>query len=110
MPPSAVPARFVCYQDNTQLPSIYGLMDSTGAFLNSATVKATLLDGNRNVVPNFQNIVLGYVVGSNGDYSGTLTSAFVAAVGTEYVLVIEADSGASHLHIELPAEVRVRKN
>lgn len=108
MPPSAVPKRIVLYQDNTQKINVYGLQDDTGAYLNDATMTATLLDPNRNEVPGCIDVSMVYVTASNGDYSGQVDATFSPSVGTEYVLVIDGDQGGAHLHVELPTDVKVR--
>jgi len=110
MPPSAVPTRLILYQDNSQRVKVFGLRDDTGAFLNDAVMNATLLDVNRNNVPGCVNITMTYVATTNGNYTGTVTAAFSPAVGTDYTMIIEGDEGNSHLHMEIPTEVRVRVN
>jgi len=106
--PSFVPTKLVLFQDNTQLINIIGLRDSSGNFLSAATLRADLLDGSREPVAGLVDIVLSYVPSSNGNYSGTVTATFAPAVGTEYTLVLDGDSAASHLHIEIPVEVKTR--
>lgn len=108
MPPSAVPQRLILYQDNTQKINIFGLKDDSGAFLNTATLEATLLDSHRNEVDGLNGVTMSYITDSNGNYSGTVDSGFRPAVATDYTLVITGDQGASHLHMEIPTEVRVR--
>lgn len=110
MPPSAVPARLILYQDNTQRVKVFGLRDDNGAFLNDAVMSATLLDVNRNQVTGCINITMSYVADSNGNYTGTVTAAFEPPVGTDYTMIIEGNEGDSHLHMEIPTEVRVRVN
>jgi len=108
MPPSAVPAKLLLYQDNTQRVKVFGLKDDDGNFLNSALMNATLLDNNRTEVSGLINVTMAYVSGSNGDYKGTVGSTFSPPVGSDYTMVIEGDQSGAHLHMELPTEVRVR--
>jgi len=109
MPPSAVPARVVLYQDNTQQIRVFGLKDiTTDTYITTATMSATLLDKDRNQVVGLIGIALNFQASSNGDYFGIVASDFKPTVATDYTLVLEGDNGGSHLHIEIPAEVRVR--
>lgn len=109
MPPSAVPARLVLYQDNTQQVRVFGLQDiTTGNYITTATMSATLLDKDRKQVPGLIGIAMNFQATSNGDYFGIVTSDFKPPVATDYTLILEADDGGSHLHIEIPTEVRVR--
>jgi hypothetical protein len=111
MPPSAVPSRLVLTQHNSQLIQIWGMRDAlTNNFLNSATLKATLLDANREPVTGCIDIVMNYVSNSNGDYTGVVDSTFSPDVGSEYTMVIDGGQGASHLHMEIPTQVTVRTN
>lgn len=110
MPPSAVPAKLLLYQDNTQRVKVFGLRDDSGAFLNDSVMEATLLDINRTEVPGCIGISMAYVPDTNGNYVGTVTSDFKPPVGSDYTMIIEGDEGDSHLHMELPTEVRVRVN
>lgn len=111
MPPSAVPAKLVLYQDNTQQIQVYGLQDITsGNFVSTATLTATLLDKDRNQVSGLIGVNLTYQPGSNGNYFGIVGLTFSPVCGTDYVLVLEGDNSGSHLHIEITTEVRVRQN
>lgn len=109
MPPSAVPAKLVLYQDNTQQIRVFGLQDqTTGSFITTATMTATLIDKDRNQVAGLIAIPLTFQPGSNGNYFGLVGPDFSPTVGTDYTLVLEGDNGGSHLHIEILAEVAVR--
>lgn len=111
MPPIAVNYKLCLYQGNTGQVLVNGLQDNDGNFLNAASLTATLLDENRTVVAQCQNIALAYVAASNGDYLGTIPTPFTAIAGTEYTMIIDGDSGASsHFHVEMPTEVKVRVN
>lgn len=105
---SGVPAKLIIYQNNTQDIDLFGLMDTNGNFMNAAVITAVILDGNRDVV--LSAIQMNYVLGSNGNYVGIVPASFAPAIGTEYVLVLDGDQAASHLHIEIPVEVRVRNS
>lgn len=108
--PSFVSLKLTMYQNNTQLLKITGLRDSSQNFITDAALLATLLDQNRSQVQNCIDISVPYVTGSNGDYQGTIPSAFEAPVGTEYTMVIDGDGGGGHLHLEIPTEVKVRSS
>lgn len=113
MPPSAVPAKLILYQDNTQQIRLYGLQDVTQtppAFVSTATITASLEDEDGNPVANLQGITLTYQSGSNGNYFGTITANFEPPIATQYKLVIDGDNNGNHLHIEIPTEVRARNN
>jgi hypothetical protein len=105
---SAVPAKLILFQNNTQVVQLFGLRDTSGNFLNAGTLQATLHDQSGNNVPGLVNITLTNVASSNGDYTGTVGAAFSPSVGTEYTMVIDGDASGAHIHLELPAEVRVR--
>lgn len=99
----------VFYQDNTQQVRIQGLQDVvTGAYMNVATVTATLLDQNGAQVPGCIGVTLAYEASSNGYYSGLVGPILAPAIGGGYVLVIEGDQGQAHLHLEVPASVETR--
>lgn len=114
MPPLATSAKLRLTQANTQQILVNGLQDQVGivngTFLSDGVFLATLLDENRTVVAQCQNIALEYVPGSNGDYVGIIEVPFTPAVGTEYTMIVDgdADGGSSHLHLELPTEIKVR--
>lgn len=104
-----MPKTKILYQDNTQLITLVGLQDEiSGSFLNAATMTVTLLDQNGQQVPNLIGITMSYVADSNGNYQGIVDAAFDPPIGGGYVLVIDADTGGAHLHVELQAEVQVR--
>lgn len=111
MPPSAVPAKLILYQDNTQQIRLYGLQDvsvSPPVFITTATITASLEDEDGNPVSNLQAIPLVFQTNSNGNYFGLVTSAFSAPVATNYKLIIDGDNSGSHLHMEILTEVRAR--
>lgn len=111
MPPVFTTYKLCLYQGNTGQVLVNGLQDNDGNYLNAATLTATLLDQNRTVVAQLQNIPLAYVPNSNGDYLGNVDVPFTPVVGSEYTTIIDGDSGAeSHFHLEVPTEVKVRTN
>jgi len=101
----------VIYQDNTQEIKIFGLHDGdTGVFWITAVVNATLVDQNGTQVPGCIGISLVYQPTSNGNYFGVVGADFAPAIGDGYVLVVDGDQGAVHLHLEIPVEVQARRS
>jgi hypothetical protein len=97
------------YRMNDQYVEITGLKDTiTDAFVNTATVTATLYNRNGVAMENFTDISLDYLAASNGNYRGFISEAFNAAVGSDYTLVLEVVSGSNNLRAEYDAEVTVR--
>lgn len=108
MPP-IVPTIVYFYPNNTQVVEIDGLQDQlTGAFLDAATVTATLVDQNGNPDSVFQNIAMNFVPASNGNYTGVVPFAFNAAVGSGYTLQIKALQAGVQAFWSIPAQVRLR--
>ena len=109
----ATPLKLIFFQGNTQVITILGLQDSiTGAFLNSATLLATLIDEYNNQVVGCIGVSLAYVVGSSGNYQGVFGDAsFIPDVGTGYTLVITGSqtSPAVSIRLELLVEVKARQ-
>lgn len=100
----------VMYQDNTQEIKLFGLHDGdTGAFWTTAVVAATLVDQNGTQVQGCISIPLNYQATSNGNYFGTVQSTFAPDIGDGYVLIVDGDQGAVHLHLEIPTEVKARQ-
>lgn len=65
------------YPQNTQVITIEGLQDEvSGNYLNNALVAATLLDQRGNPDPVLNNMQLGYLEGTNGNYQGTVPETF----------------------------------
>lgn len=96
-------------QGNTQDIKVYNLQDiDSGQFWNAATAQATLMDEYGNVVPSIDNVTLNYVAGSNGNYSGSVTTDFSMPIGGGYTLIIDATQNGARFHLELPAQVVAR--
>jgi len=96
-------------QDNTQTIKLFGLHDAdTGVFWTLGVLSATLVDQNGTNVPGCIGIAMLYQSASNGDYFGTVESDFAPAIGDGYVLIVDGDQGAVHLHLEIPTEVQAR--
>ena len=106
--PTGIPIKLVMTQNNTQLIQLSGLRDSDNNFVNNATMSASLIDPNREPVNNCTNISMSYVASSNGDYQGTVPATFEPLLGSSYTLIIDADNGSAHLHLEIPTEIKVR--
>ena len=101
----------ILYQNNTQLVELFGVKDdTTGNFWSTGTITGTLLDQLGNQVPNFVNLPFTLQTGGTGNYFATVPSTVVPNVGDGYLLVVDGDQGGSHLHLEIPVEVRARKS
>ena len=77
------------------------------AYINDATGLATLYDPNGNPVASAANIVLTYVPGSNGDYTGMIPATFDPLPSANsprdgYTLFVDLDDGTYTLHREIP--------
>lgn len=98
------------YQGNTQDMKLFGLQDiDTGTFWNAAVATGTLYDANGNAVSGCTGVSLIYQNGTNGNYVGTFGDAnFMPPLGTEYTLQLDADQGAAHFRVRLPARVLER--
>jgi hypothetical protein len=109
-----LPAFLYLYPGNTQLIQLQGLQDNTtGSFLNGATVTATLLDQRGNEDPVIDDLSLEYVANSNGNYQGTVPSTFSPASfnGTQqggYQLQITAVQGQAQALYTIPVILRLR--
>lgn len=101
----------IFYQNNTQQVQLYGVKDeTTGLFWTTGTITATLYDQNGNQVAGLIGIPLTLQAGGLGNYFGTVTATFKPDVGDGFILMVDGDQGASHLHLEIPVEVRARKS
>lgn len=109
MPLSATPSKFYMYPGNTQALTIIGLFDNVGqAYLNAATLEGSLFDQNGNVV--LGPVVMTYVPGSNGDYTGIFgDNTFQPPIGTLYNFVVTGSQVASFIQCEFLVEIRARQ-
>jgi len=98
------------YQGNTQEIDVTGLQDAdTGAYLNAATLTATLYDPTNIPVPGCINIPMPYVPASNGNYVGTFgDNTFMPALGTGYTLIITGSQASTFIELVYAAEVVIR--
>jgi hypothetical protein len=97
------------YPLNTQVLNVVGLQDiTTGLFLNAATVVATLFDEHGNADPIINNLAMGYIPASNGQYQGTVPDTFNAKLGGGYNMVITALQAGIQAQFTIPAQVRLR--
>jgi hypothetical protein len=108
--PVATRPKIIFFQGNTQDIQAFGIQDvDTGLFWNSAIITATLIDDEGNQIPECTAVTLVYQSGSNGNYTGTFGDInFQPPIGTGYSLIIDGDQGASHIHLEIPVEIRLR--
>lgn len=108
----AFPTKITFFQLNDQYLELDGLADGiTGAFVNGATVTASLYDPTGAAVSTFTGIPLNYVAASSGVYRGQVPNTFdPLALGGGYVLKIDAVNGAVKAHIEVSTIVAIRKS
>ncbi len=105
----AIPAVIFLYPDNTQVIQVQGLSDiTTGLFLNSANVSATLIDQRGNADEVLNNLTLNYVATSNGDYQGFVNSTFAPNLGGGYQLQITAVQASVQSVFTIPVIVKYR--
>ena len=97
------------YPSNTQILTVTGLQDVvTGLYLNSATVKATLVNEHGVTDAVLVDITLTYVTDSNGTYQGTVPAAFNAGLGGGYTLKVTAVQSGIQSLFSIPTQVRLR--
>lgn len=86
----------VIYTANDTVIEVKGLKNEvTGAFLNSATVTATLVDAaGSQVAGETWPKTLSYVTGSDGIYRATLPYTMSLAAGGRYEAQITANGGS----------------
>lgn len=83
--------------ESDQLLTVGGLRDTvTGAYVNMATVEATMYeaDGLTEVGGQTWPLALSYVPASDGDYVGILQDARMLEDGRVYWIEVVADAGA----------------
>lgn len=103
-------SKLILYQDNVQQVELIGVKDEiTEQFWTTGTITGTLYDQNGNAVVGLSGVSFTLQTGGTGTYFGTVTGAFEPDVGDGYILIVDGDQGASHLHLEIPVEVRARK-
>jgi hypothetical protein len=78
----------------------------TGAYVNDATVTATLRDSDLAAVSGGSNLAMSYVAASNGQYHGTLPPTVVLEEHATYYLDITATSGSLVLFARLPCRAQ----
>ncbi len=98
------------YISNDNLLRVSGLRDdSTGAYINTATVTVTLKDsGGSPVSGQAWPLTLAHVTGTNGRYQGTLEETLVLVADTEYTAEIDAVLVDLKAHWEFSLEAKVR--
>jgi len=84
----------IIYLSNDNLLSIEGLKNSSsGSFMNSATVTATLKDsGGTSVTGQTFPITLSYITATNGNYQATLEDTLNMVADNIYTATITATS------------------
>lgn len=78
------------------------------AYVNNATVVATLLGPNGQPVVGLNQLMLNYIAASNGVYRGIVLNSFAPPVGEGYKLLLDASVGQFKGHWEFPVEIAVR--
>lgn len=81
----------ILYDGNDMVVEVADLKDQDGVTVTSATVEATLLDGETEVAG--QTWPLTLTADGSGNYSGIIDSAVEVTVGKRYTLHIEAVIG-----------------
>jgi hypothetical protein len=100
----------ILFKSNDQVIEVFGLKNVlTGAFLNAATVTATLKNRSGQNVAGLTDLPLNYVAGSNGDYRGQVEETFNPPQRDGYTLIIDAAEGGLVGHWEFPARVEARQ-
>lgn len=101
----------VIYTGNDTVIEVKGLKNEvTGAFLNSATVTATLVDAEGDqVAGETWPKTLAYVASSDGIYRATLPYTMSLAAGGRYVAQISVNAGSGlRASFSLPVVARGR--
>ena len=98
----------VLYKKNEQKIQYIGLKDDTGAYVNNATMTATMKDLQGGTITEINNLALNYVAQSSGNYEGIVAATFDPPAGIGYVCIVEATVGGSlKKHIEKQVIVEV---
>jgi hypothetical protein len=99
----------ILYPKNSQFLQISGLKDKSqtpAAYINTATLTASLLDSGNNQVSGAANMPGTYQTGSSGVYRFAVDpSLFNPPVGTGYTLVVDGTFGSLKYHVEIPVQV-----
>lgn len=105
----AITSKKILYQDNTQQIQLFGVTDSlSGNFWTTGTISGAIYDQAGNSIVSGLTFVLQ--AGGTGNYFAQLPASFQPDVGDGYVLIVDGDQGGSHLHLEIPVEVRARQS
>jgi hypothetical protein len=99
---------YILFVENDNLLQLIGLIDqSSGAFLNAATVEGNILDRSGVVVVG--PITMTYVANSNGNYQGVVPSTAGLTVSHGYrAKVVATQSGATGTWF-LPVTIKYRE-
>lgn len=102
---------YVYYKGNSTVLEIDALTNAqTAAYINDATVEATLVDrSDAEVSGQSWPLTLSYVAASDGTYRGVLEEDLVVVAGAPYTAKITATSGSLVGYWELPVSVRARE-
>ena len=93
--------RVILRRGNDQVVTLTGLRTSdTKIYLNDADVKATLLDSKGKIIPQFQNVPMTYVIGSNGAYEWFVhANQMMLPKSVEYQLEIKAQQSGFNYRV-----------
>lgn len=71
--------------------------NTTGEYVDNATLRMTLKDGEGNAISGASNLTLAYIPGSNGDYRGTISASVAGTLinGVTYYLEVTATGGGT---------------
>jgi len=100
----------IYYYLNDSLINLSGLKDdSTGDFVNNATVTAVVKKAGVNVTGQSWPLSLTYITASDGNYRGILEAAMNVAVGDRLTLEVTVDaSSGREAFFSVPLTVRKR--
>ena len=102
-------ARWLLANCNDMRLELDELRDPDGAYINTATVTATLLDSDGEEVEGVTwPVTLEYVEESDGKYQGILDDAIELVDKEIYTLVVDSVDGESKGHWELAVQARTR--
>lgn len=108
----SVPTKITLYAKNDQYLEIDGLADglNPASYINGATVTVTMKNAVGTVVPEVNGLVMSYVATTNGNYRGQVANTLNSTLGGGYTLFIEVDNAGVKLHMEVAAEIKIRKS
>lgn len=107
---SCITATYTYYPGNSGVLQIGALKNAqTDAYINDATVEATVVDRHdAEVTGQSWPLTLSYVAASDGIYRGVIESDLTVVVGGTYTAQVTATSGVLVGYWELPITIATR--